>query len=258
MSNIFPDSIFREMISKLRAAGLPEVQAQIFAEECCGYRDLNRAYFKLSEELQLPSDDCFRTLAEAQKIHTALPERVKKNSSRLDSVERYLNVSYSDVLSAKDAMCAVFGRSKREVEEMYSQDPEWLLVSADSVKDFSTFFSIKFADPELGWIVFQNAAFLGPEKSEQRINAVLELLGSEYGEAAIREDARGYGWLYYRWYTDPVGCIAYMLQCRLTPEKIPNILSQEPVLLYAYKEIRTWSYNHDQEYLDKTIQKYMN
>lgn len=256
MPNSLPDSIFREMISKLRAAGLPDRQAQSFAEECCGYRDLDRAYFELSENLQLPSDDCFKTLAEAQKIFASKDRG--KYSRELDLVEKYLKVPYGDVLSAKDAMCAVFGCSKEEIEEIYAQDPEWLLVSADSVRDFSDFLSTRFADPELGWSVFRNAAFLGLEKSEQRISAVLELLGPEHGEAAIREDARGYGWLYYRWYTDPVGCIAYMLQCGLTPDKIPNILRQEPVLLYAYKEIRTWAYNHDQEYIDKTIQKYLN
>lgn len=256
MSNSLPDSIFREMISKLRAAGLPDRQAQSFAEECCGYRDLNRAYFELSENLQLPSDDCFKTLAEAQKIYASKDRG--KYSKELDSVDRYLKVPYSDVLSAKRAMCAIFERSEADVESVCAQEPEWLLISADSVRDFAAFLGTKFVDQELIWAIYREAALLGLKETQRRINAVLELLGPDIGEEAIREDVCGYAWLYYRWYTDPVGCIEYMLQCGLTPDKIPGILKQEPVLLYAYKEIRTWAYNHDQEYIDKTIQKYLN
>lgn len=257
MPNSLPDSIFREMISKLRAAGLPDRQAQSFAEECFGYRDLNRPSFKLSDNGQLPSDDCFRTLAEAQRIFASIPQTCAY-SRELDLVDQYLKVPYSNVLAAKRVMSAAFGKDKADIELIYAQDPEWLLVSVDSVKDYSDFLSTRFADPELSWGIFRNAAFLGLEKTAQRINAVLELLGPEHGEATIREDVRGYAWLYYRWYTDPIGCIEYMLQCGLTPDRIPEILKLEPTLLYAYKEIHTWDYYHDQQYIDRTIQKYLN
>ena len=256
MSNVFLDSIFREMISKLIGAGLSDTLAQVFAEECCGYRKLHRAHFELSEALQLPSDDCFRTLAEAQKIFVA--KEKSEYSQELHNIENFLMMPYSEVVAAKKAMSENFGCNKSDVEALYAESSEWLLITPDSVRDFAAFLSTKFADLELCWDIYKEAALLGLEKTERRINAVLKLLGPEHGEAAIREDAHGYGWLYYRWYTDPVGCIEYMLQCGLTPDKIPNILKQEQVLLYAYKEIHTWSYNHDQEYIDKTIQKYLN
>lgn len=255
MSNIFPDNIFQEMIAKLIEAGIPDVQAQVFAEECCGYRALNRAHFELSKELRLPSDDCFRTLAEAQKIFAA-KER-GEFSRELHNIEKFLKMPYSEVIAAKKAMSESFGCSESDMEAVCAESSEWLLITTDSVKDFAAYLGGKFTDPELCWTIYKEAALLGLEKTEQRINAVFELLGPEHGEAAIREDAHGYGWLYYRWYTDPIGCIGYMLQCGLTPDKIPNILKQEPVLLYFYKEIRTLSYNHDQKYIDQTIKKYL-
>ena len=72
----------------------------------------------------------------------------------------------------------------------------------------------------------------------------------------IRTDAEAGQWIYWGYYSDPVGCIAYMQECGLTPEKILELIEKEPNLLYMYKIDRRLSYDHNQEYIDRIIQRY--
>lgn len=264
MPNRSPDTIFGKLFSKLRAAGLPERQAQTFAEQCCGYRDYNPAYAELFKNHQMSSDDCFRTLAEAQSIFTSESDG-DNDSQELECIDRYLNVPYSDVVKARKEIAGSFGVDGSIVEAVYAQDPEWLLITADSVKAFASFLHTQFRDPDLIWSIYKEAALLGLEKTQYRIDNVLGLLGATIGEMVIRNDLQHGAWLFYRWFTDPVGCIRYMLECGLTPDKIPLILQQEPQLLYAYKEIHAWEHDHLPEvvdsmmqFMDSTIQKYLN
>lgn len=264
MPNRLPNNIFRELFSKLRAAGLPERQAQTFAEQCCGYRDYNPAYFELFKNQQMPSDDCFRTLAEAQIIFASKTDS-GNDSQELDFIDRYLNVPYSVVVEAKTEIAGSFGVDGSSVEAVYAQAPEWLLITADSVKAFASFLHTQFRDPDLIWSIYKEAALLGLEKTQYRIDNILDLLGAEIGEMVIRNDLQGESWLFYRWFTDPVGCIRYMLECGLTPDKIQIILQQEPRLLYVYKETRAWEHKYLPEVVDSmmqlmnsTIQKYLN
>lgn len=264
MSNSFPEIIFKELTSKLRAAGLPERQVQSFAEQCLGYRDSNPAYFELFKNHQMPSDDCFKTLAEAQKIFASKSDG-EKDSKELDFIDRYLKTPYSDVLCAKSAMSDKFGCGESDIDAVYAQDPEWLLISADSVNAFAAFLGTKFSDSELIWSIYKEAALLGLEETQRRINKVLALLGVEIGEKVIRNDLQGDAWLFYRWFTDPVGCIGYMLEHGMTPEKVLKVLKQEPQLLYVYKETREWehkylpeSVNSMMQIMDSTIRKYSN
>lgn len=264
MTNCLPNNIFGELFSKLRAAGLPEGQAQTFAERCCGYRDYNPAYFELFRNQQMPSDDCFRTLAEAQVIFASKTDS-GNDSQELDFIDRYLNVPYSDVVEVKKEIARSFDVDDSSVEAVYAQDPEWLLITADSVKAFSDFLHSQFRDPDLMWSIYKEAALLGLEKTQYRIDNVLDLLGAKIGEMVIRKDLQGEAWLFYRWFPDPVGCIRYMLECGLAPDKIQIILQQEPRLLYVYKETRAWEHKYLPEvvdsmmhFMDSTIQKYLN
>jgi hypothetical protein len=250
-----PEDVFRELFSKLIAAGLPERQARTFAEQCLGFQDYCPAYFDAFEDHRIPSDECFRTLAEAQSIFLSRNDR-SEFSVELDSIDRYLKVPYSDVIQAKKDIAGSFGVSDSAVGEMYCQDPEWLLITPESVKLFDAFLRTKFSDQELIWSIYKEAALLGFDNAQYRINKVFELLGAETGEKVIRNDLQGNAWLFYRWFTDPVGCISYMRECGLTPDQILNLLKHEPLILYVYKEGCKVSYNHDQQFIDMVIRKF--
>ena len=255
VTDMMPENLFREFVSKLIAVGLPEHKARIFAEECYGYRNLDRAYFEFPVKQELPSDDYFRTLSEALKIYEA-NHRTYDRSWELPDMEQYLQRPYSDVIAAKKAIAENFRLCEPEIEAVYAKDQNWLLISADSVNEFAAFLRDKLHEPELMWTAYQLGAFLGLRGTQQRMEQVLELLGEEVGWQVIRNDAKNDGLLYYCWFTDPIGCIAYMLECGLTPDQIRRVLEEAPMLLYWFKEYRKRSYGHDQEYIDRTIRKY--
>ena len=254
MSSLSPQCIFQELTSKLLEAGLPQQQARIFAEECLGFRDFHRDYARLFEGRRMPSEDCFRTLAEAQRVHEST--RQGPCDTDLEDIHLYLQVPYASVTGAKKAAARVFRRNESELEELYAREPEWLLVSADAVHGFADFLSGTFRDPELCWGIYREAALLGLEETRRRIQAVLSLLGEETGEAVIRNDLQRSAWLYYRWYTDPVACIRHLLERGLTPGQVRDLLQREPLVLYAYKQGRRLSYNHNQRFIDSVVQAY--
>ena len=139
---------------------------------------------------------------------------------------------------------------------MYCDDEAWLFVTADSVSVLADYLKSVFTDADLAWKVFQKAALLGAEKSKERIAAVLNMLGEEIGRKVIRTDINDSGWLFYRFYTDPVGCIDYLKKCGLTPERVLDIMEHDSYILYMYKEGCRPKYNHDQERIDILIQRY--
>lgn len=255
MPNNYSEEFFEVLTSRLRTAGIPNGQTQLFVERCREAAECGLLSADIFLDGRLPEDDCFRTLAEAQRIfelNTGISEYVKE----LDPIERYLMVPYGDVLEAKRAMSEAFNQSEDEVEAAYAQGPEWLFISADSVKEFASFLNAEFPDSRFVWDIYKNAALLGPDCAQYRIKRVLEMLGRDIGEMVIQNDIQGDAWLFYRWFTDPVGCIEYMLECGLTPEKVYNLLEKEPSFLFEYKEDRKQKYNHDQEYIDAVIGRY--
>ena len=160
-------------------------------------------------------------------------------------------------METKRTMSINFNCSEEEVNTAYYQAPEWLFITEKSVKDFAAFLKSKFDDPELLWAIYKKAALLGLEKTQYRINSVLNVLGLEIGEKLIRNDLQGGAWLFYLWFTDPIACIKYMMECGLTPEKILYLLDCEPDFLFEYKEERKLKYHHDQVYIDSVILKYV-
>lgn len=254
MPKCLPESFFEALSNKLLKAGLPERQVHSFVENYREYPHDDHILFELFNDHQMPSDDCFRTLAEAQKIFEAHKKR--KYSDELDFIDRYLTVPFCDVIAAKNVMKTVFGQTDANVDEAYYQDPDWLFISADSVSAFANYLKTKFSDLSLVWSIYRNTALLGLKKTQQRIDTVLELLGEDIGEKVIRNDLKGEAWLFYLWFTDPIGCIAYMLESGLTPENVLYLLECEPQFLFEYKEDRKLKYHHDQRYIDFVIQKY--
>ena len=256
MSNFLTKDFFEELNTKLIAAGLPEQQAHTFVLSYQEHSNYNPEPFEFFQDKQMPSDDCFRTLAEAQKILSANTNK-SKCLEELAFISRYLEIPYSMVITTKQKIVECFACSANDIEEAYYQSPEWLLITVDTVKPFSDFLHERFCDSALVWSIYKRAVLLGLEKTEYRINRVLEILGPTIGEEVIRNDLRGDAWLFYLWFTDPVGCIEYMAERGMTPENIFVLLTQEPQFLFEYKEGRKTKYLHNQEYIDCVINKYI-
>ncbi len=256
MPNKLPETFFEELTSKLSTAGLPEQQVRSFVRKYREYQNYDPNCFEIFNDHRIPSDDCFRTLAEAQKISAANTDK-SGYSTELSYIRRYLEIPYSQVVEAKKAMAINFNRCEDDVHTAYYQAPEWLFITEKSVTDFAAYLKSKFDEPELLWAIYKKAALLGLEKTQYRIDTVLDVVGSEIGEKLIRFDLQGGAWLFYLWFTDPVGCIKYMLERGLTPEKILYLLECEPDFLFEYKEDRKLKYHHNQEYIDSVILKYV-
>jgi len=221
------------------------------------YWNLDPAVFELFKDHQMPSDECFRTLEEAQKIFSSDSKR-NNSSEELFYITRYLEVPYSNVIAAKQAMSKVFHRNAADIEDAYYQDPEWLFITADAVYAFADYLKTLFSDADLIWSIYKKAARLGLEKTQYRIETVFKCLGTEIGERVIQNDLENDAWLFYLWFTDPAACIEYMTECGLTPEKVLHLLECEPRFLFEYKEGRKNKYHHDQRYIDFVICKYNN
>ena len=246
------ENYFNELTSKLCAAGIPEQEAGNFVE---GYREnlaCGGEVYDCFKEKAMPSDECFRTLTEA----VLLSGTSGADLSVLD-IANYLAIPYQNVTDAKKAIGKSFGRSVDEVEKDCYFEAEWLLLSADTVREFAAYLNSTFSDKVLVWAIFTKAALLGFEIAQQRIQAVITLLGIDIGEKVIRNDVRGRAWLFYRWFTDPIACLEYMLECRLTPEKVLQLLEREPDILYEYKEGRKLKYHHKQDYIDFIIRRFV-
>lgn len=256
MSNKLPAIFFEKLALKLSAAGLPEHQVSSYVQKYRLNQNYDPKYFEIFEGHQIPSDDCFRTLAEAQKIFSANANK-SDYCTELAFIGLYLEIPYSQVLKAKKTMACKFNRSEDDVNLAYYQSPEWLFITEKAVNDFDVFLKSKFDDLDFIWAIYKKAALLGLEKTQYRINSVLELVGLENGEKLIRFDLQHGAWLFYLWFTDPVACIKYMLERNLTPEKILYLLEREPDFLFEYKEDRKLKYHHDQDYIDAVISKYI-
>lgn len=256
MSLILSDAFVTELDGKLISCGLSPKQAQSYVVFC---RQFQQDEQNNQNNLwgMLPSDKCLNTLAEAQRIisSAATCRLVPRELSDFD-IYRFLQIPCEEWQSAKAVIAECFGRSEAEIDAVYCNDEDWLFVTADTVYTLADYLKTVFPDADLAWKVFQKAALLGAEKSKERITAVLSMLGEEIGQKVIRADINESGWLFYRFYTDPVGCIGYLKECGLTPEKVLELIEQDSYILYMYKEGRRPKYNHDQERIDFVIQRY--
>ena len=243
------EDFLAELGKLIRACGLSADQAEDYVRYC-------QSRFELEEQKQyalLPDEKCLATLKEAQWILSG-----KTNPSELHAymIDRFLQVSCHRWQSAKAAIMECFGCDQKTVDALYDEDEEWLFVSADAVTELAGYLKSLFHDDGIVWNVFRSAALLGADTTKTRIEAVLDMLGEEVGKKVISTDAENNAWLFYRFYTDPVGCVAYMKDCGLTPVKILTVIRMEPDILYFYKEGRRLSYYHDQDQIDGIIQRY--
>jgi hypothetical protein len=198
------------------------------------------------------------TLAEARRI-LAIHTLPGQEPPELDVYNAYcfLHVPESNWVAAKQTAAEVFGRSAREVDNLYNDDEYWLYVRPEAVRAVAAYLQSAFDDPGLIWALFRRAGLLLPEEVERRTEAVFRLLGREIGTEVIRADAFQCCWLFYGLYTDPVGAIAYMLERGMTPEAVLAMIQEDDVILYMFKERRTLSNLHFQYEIDRMIDRYL-
>lgn len=243
------DDFIDELKKLIESCGLSTKQVESYVDYCC-------RQYEQAEQMEygiLPDDKCLETLKAAQRIVSGKPEYYALQDG---SIARLLRVPCDRWQSAKAAIMECFGCSEETVDVLFNEDAKWLFVSPDSVYELADCLKALFSDKDIAWRIFRRAALLGVNTSKSRIYAVLDMLGEEFGKKVIRADAEENVWLFYMYYSDPVGCIAYMKESGLAPEKILTVVEQDPDILYLYKEGRKRSYNHDQDYIDSIIQRY--
>lgn len=238
-----------ELKKALQSCGLSMKQADLYAEYC-------RAEFEEQGREQygvFPADAVLTTLKEAQRINSARKRSVEFSDGIID---RFLQIPCDRWKSAKSAIMECFGCSKETVDALFDEDPEWLLLTSETIYDIADYLKATLSDEDLSWKLFRRGTIFGAERIKSRTAAILDLLGEEFGRKVIRIDAEADQWIYWGYYSDPVGCLAYMQECGLTPEKILTLIEKEPDILYLYKIDRRLSYCHNQEYIDRIIQRY--
>lgn len=244
------DSFLAELTKRIEACGLSREQAEAYAEYC-------RDGYELWEDLRLgvlPSDACFQTLEEAQKIISQKSDSWHISESE---IAKLLQTPVSQWQQAKQAVMECFGCTKDTVDAVFREDVRWLFVTADSVYSFAEYLKGLFPEEAIAWKIYRNAVFPGLETTRNRIGSVLDTLGDDYGRKVIRMDAEHECWLFYMYYTDPAGAIAYMKNFGLTPEKILTVIREKSYILYMYKDRQKRSYGHDQEQIDDLLRGYL-
>ena len=243
------EDFLAELKKMIQGCGLSEKQAEVYAQYC-------QTCFEEKEQAQygvLPSDKGLETLKEAQKITLGI-----SGASELDEydIKRFLQVPCDQWQSAKAAIAKHFSCNNAAVDALFYEDSKWLTLTADDVCEVADYLHTTLFDRDLSWRVFRRGILFGKEVITSRVTAVLDMLGAEFGLKVIHADAEANCWLFWDYYSDPVGCIAYMKECGLTSEQILTVIQQDPNFLYMYKKGRKLSYGHDQEYLDTIIRKY--
>ncbi|MBQ3194756.1 MAG: hypothetical protein IJB59_14440 [Oscillospiraceae bacterium] len=239
-----------ELKEVLWSCGLNMNQADSYAEYCrTKFEDQGQEQYGV-----LPANDMLETLKEAQRIICKNPKSSDLNDYTID---RYLRIPCDQWQSAKNAVMECFDCTKETVDALFDKDAQWLALTTDAVYDVADYLKATFSDNDLSWKIFCRGVLFGvEERIKSRTAAILELLGEEFGIKVIRMDAETNQWIYWGYYSDPVGCLAYMLECGLSPEKILELIEKEPNFLYMYRIDRRLSYDHNQEYIDMIIQRY--
>ena len=244
------EAFLAELRKLIQPCGLAEKQVASYLEYC---REKYEAEEKMEYSI-LPSENCLETLKEAQRITSGRPETYKLDDYTID---RFLRIPCDQWQSAKNAIMECFGCTQKTVDALFDEDAQWLDLTADAVYDAANYLEATFSDNNLSWKIFCKGVLFGvEERIKSRTAAILDLLGEEFGIKVIRMDAGASQWIYWGYYSDPVGCLAYMQECGLTPEKILELIEKEPDFLYMYKIDRRLSYDHNQEYIDMIIQRY--
>ena len=244
------DDFIAELKILIESCGLSAKQAESYADYC-------RRQYETAEQMEygtLPDDKCLETLKAAQRIAAQKPEYHELQDGTID---RLLRIPCDKWQAAKTAIMECFGCGKEAVDTLFQEEEEWLFISEDSVFALADCLKAALSDKNAVQKVFPRAALLGVDTVKSRIIAVMDMLGEEFGKKVICADAEEGGWLFWRYYSDPVGCIAYMKDCGLTPEKILTVIRKEPCILHMYKEGRKLSCGHDQERIDHVIHRYI-
>lgn len=210
----------------------------------------------------LPSDDCFLTLKCVQEVLLEKARKYPNNPYVLTSLDisRLLAIPFSAVVEVQSLLADFCNVSIERIKNMYAKDIDWFMLSSNTVISFNNYLTTKFGNNELSQRLLLKGVLLGFDEAKSRIEAALEILGTKHGISLLSNQVhRDDGWFFYGLYTDPVGCIRYMKEDRnLSSETILHIIRCEPMILYAYKEVKSKLYAHDSEYIDRVIFKYVN
>lgn len=238
-----------QLTEKLLSLGLTQEQARYCA---CSYCD----DFPLTgtDPVRLPPIH-WETLEEAQRLQA----KSTVESGEMDGyrIYHFLRTHKYDWQWARQAVAEAFGRTEEELDTLYSSDTDWLFVSANGVREMAAYLKETFTDDRLIWDIFRQAGLLSLPETKQRIDALFQMLGRDTGEALLRADLARFGWILYRFYNDPIGAIDYMLQKGLTAGDVLEMVRREPMILYHFKQQRTRSNGHDQAWIDRTIQQFL-
>lgn len=229
--------IFYELKDKLLSAGLSSRQS---AEYVCFIENLYREDMKLGHVKAgdiLPSDTCLVTLAEAQRIVSASAmNKLNPRELSVFEIHRYLNVPVASWSKAKAFIGEFFQRKETAVNAVYAADERWLIKTAEECKAVAHYLNLVCLNNlDFAWKIFQYAGLLGREKTEERINGLVDLLGYEDSFKLIQLDLHHNGWLFYPHdHANPVNCVAYLKQCGLSNTQILELISREGYILHLF------------------------
>lgn len=207
------------------------------------------------ENNTIPSENCFKTLSEAQCILKRFS--AKRNLENIPPLEihAYLKQPYEKVERTKSAIQIHTGWTAQELDELFSA-PEWLLIDEASVHQFFAWLKDNYTD-KLPAKIYKKAALIGIEETQRRIHEITDLLGPDKCYELIQLEANRYGWLFYGYKTDPVDCVKFLLEEKgFSAEKVLEILNNEPDLFYHYNK-SNFRKHYGQEAFNRMINKYM-
>ena len=243
-------AFLEELSIKLAACGLSDRSVSTFVSLYRMELTLGLCPEIKFENNTIPSENCFKTLSEAQRILSS-----KGNLENIPPLEihAYLKRPYEKVERTKSAIQIHTGWTAQELDELFST-PEWLLIDDASVHQFFAWLKDNYTD-KLPAKIYKKAALIGLEETQRRIHAITDLLGPDKCYELIQLEANRYGWLFYGYKTDPVDCVKFLMgEKNLSAEKVIEILNIEQDLFYHYNNFRK---HRDLDTLNRLMNKYI-
>lgn len=226
---------------KLLTAGLSEEQADEYVWFTQRWNRIDIKLGAIKEKDILPSDECFRTLAEAQRI--VLASAMNKTNPRelhVTEIQRFLCIPDAQWKEAKCTIAKFFNKSESAVDLIYDTDEGWLLKTAEECLDAAFYVNyLCQGDERVAWKLYGYAGLIGREKLEKNTEAIFELLGPEDSFKLIKTDVFSGNWLFNRYdLANPRRCVTYLKQCGLSNAQILELLSNEGYILLLFNSTK--------------------
>jgi len=232
--------VFDLLLEKLVSTGISKELAEEYVWFVRRWNRNDLRLGRIKPEAFLPQDECIQTVTEAQRIIASLSmNKVHPREFSVVELHRYLATPAARWKKAKAFIAEFYCQNNTAVDSLYDSSECWLLKESSDLMDVSLFLnSICLGDSNLAWGIFQRAGLLGCEETQKRINTLFELLGPENTFRLIRFDLQRNNWLFYQYNrADPVGCIAYLQQCGLSPEQIFALLEENDYILHLFNRL---------------------